>query len=163
MIDANAAQSAGPLWVPEGLLPKDHILGPRELHGVASPELYEKRQKLSYVLGAARAPFLNWRPPWVYTGQPLPMIVSGSQWQLVCPCGNYPSFEPEWALACCFECMAVIRQQPREFWWFAQQVLVRRPKLENRHWLIGESVRTLVRENVEHGDPIPEGADRWLM
>ena len=135
------------------ILPTDHLLGPRELHGAATPEQYLLQQRVSILEKRTRFPFLNWRLPFLHLGAPVPFKVSDSCWQLACPCGNYPSYAPEWALAACFSCGAIYRQAPPYDWRDVQRVLVNRAKLGERHMLIGQTVEELRAENRAHGEP----------
>jgi len=81
----------------------------------------------------------------------MPVRVSGGYWVVMCVCGNAPSAHPDWHLACCFECGAIYRYldvpiDRAEI----ESVLVRRP-MAHRHWVVGETVADLARENAAHG------------
>jgi len=141
------------------ILPTDHLLGPRELYGAPSPEIYIQMQVMSIRAKMKQFPFLNWRVPFVHTGKPVPLIVADSLWQLVCGCGgNFPSYDPHWEVAACFSCGAVYRQAPPRDWRRIEEVLVCRPVPGDRHLTVGQTVADLVRENREHGDPVPAWA-----
>lgn len=135
------------------ILPTQYLLRPRELHGAISPEHYLQMQAASIRAKMRQFPFLNWQPPFVYAGT-VPLKVSDSCWQLVCECGNFPAYDPEWEMACCFSCGAVYYQPPPSDWRDIQRVLVNRPRLQNRHMLPGQTLNDLMRENLEHGDAI---------
>lgn len=135
------------------IFPSDRLLGPRELHGATSPASYLTMQKSSIHAKMRSFSALNWREPFV-SPYVAALKVSDSCWQLVCECGNCPSYDPEWALAACFTCGAVYRQPPPEDWREIQRILTLRPRLNNRHMLPGQTLADLVAENLEHGDPV---------
>ena len=135
------------------LLPTDRLLRPRELHPyVQTPAGYRRAQMRAIRQQMAAFPNLNWQWPWRYFGT-VALKVSDSQWQLVCACGNYPLYDPEWELACCYTCGAVYEQAPPSDWREIERVLVNRPRLNNRHMLVGQPLADLIAENFEHGDP----------
>jgi|TARA_Y100000310_G_scaffold98201_1_gene95919 hypothetical protein len=135
------------------LLPTDHLLRPRELHPrVRTAADYRTQQRIAIEQKMQEFPGLNWERPWRHIGAGV-VKVSDSQWQIVCICGNYPLYDPEWQLACCYSCGAIYEQAPPEEWREIERVLVARPKLGMRHWLPGETLADLVAENLAHGDP----------
>src|SRR3990167_144474 len=122
------------------VLPTDHVLCPRELHpGVSTPYDYLRAQAQAIRSKQLQFPHLNWQLPWLYVGEPVSVKVSSSCWQLICSCGNYPLYDPEWQLACCYTCGAVYRQPPPDAWQEIERLLVLRPLLHTRNWLPEET------------------------
>jgi len=138
------------------ILPTGYLLRPCDLYPYV-------KTAADYLLGQQHAiekkiiafPNLNWNLPWECVVV-APLKVSDSCWQLVCPCGNYPSYDPTWQLACCYSCGAIYRQPPPAEWELVQQVLIQRKKHHQRHWLVGETLADLIAENLAHGDAVPQ-------
>lgn len=127
---------------------------PKHLHpNVSSPQDYVQAQATSIRSKMAAFPNLHWQLPFRHVGDPVPVKVSESCWQLVCSCGNTPMYDPEWALACCYTCGAVYDQGPPKDWREIERVLLNRPNQINRHMLVGQTLDELRAENREHGDP----------
>ena len=131
----------------------DKILRPKHIHpNVSSSDDYMREQYKSIGQKAHAFPHLNWRQPFVHS-EVVPFKVSDGHWQVVCECGNHPAYDPEWELACCFTCGAIYEQEPPDDWEEIERVLLNRPKQNNRHMLVGQTVEELKAENREHGDP----------
>lgn len=72
---------------------------------------------------------------------------------VLCPCGNAPSYDPEWQMACCFEWHGVIYRGvlAPERWREAEAILLLRP-MAARNWDPAiESIGDLVEDNRTHG------------
>ena len=136
------------------LLPTDCLLRPKHLHPrVSTPDDYLREQWQSIIAKKQAFPHLGWQLPWAFVGT-APIKVSDGQWQIVCGCGqNTPLYDPEWELACCFTCGAIIRQTPPLEWREIERVLLNRPNMTNRHMLVSQTLAELCAENREHGDP----------
>ena len=129
-----------------------HEIGrPLHAHGVRTPGEYRERQRIHLAELRRARPAIVWGEPHDAIVQPLP-FVSGGRWVVQCPCGNAPSADPGWRLACCFECGAIYADLafPLEIAWI-EALLLARPAQQNRHWFPHESVADLARENTEHG------------
>jgi hypothetical protein len=136
------------------LVPTDRLIYPRDIHPFAgSPEAYCAQQRAALVRKRAAFPHAGYPEPWVSVGI-APVKISDGHWQLVCACGNYPAYDPTWALACCFRCGAIYRQAPPVEWREIEAVLLKRPRPTSRHWLPGETLEDLRRENLAHGDEV---------
>ena len=74
----------------------------------------------------------------------------------ICACGNAPSVDPRWNLACCFECGAVYTNLvfPAS-WELVERVLLSRARMSERNSLPGETLSSLSAENEAHGDDVP--------
>ncbi len=106
-----------------------HRIGrPREAHGVNSPEEYMQRAK-EFLLRHGQRPTLRERQ-----GPQPTAYVSDGRWVCDCDCGNGPSVDPEWRLAVCFECGSVWRPVIPARYREAEQLLLARPDVRNRHW-----------------------------
>jgi hypothetical protein len=135
------------------LLPVDELLRPRHLHPrVNTPEDYLRAQRQSILAKRAAFPNLRWQLPW-YAVEEVPLKICNSEWQLICPCGNTPLYDPEWQLACCFSCGAIYRQAPPDDWREIEAVMVKRHHIDHRHMLPGQTVEELRQENRDHGEP----------
>lgn len=79
--------------------------------------------------------------------------VDHGRWCADCPeCGHGMFTHRDWRIACCGECGAVYEHVT-----FPSQVdeieflLLQRPRRENHNWSPGETVATLLSENLAHG------------
>ena len=134
--------------------PSTQLMRPKHLHpNVSTPAEYVRAQTRSLQVKQEQFPNLHWPLPALHTGTPAPVKVSESCWQVVCPCGNTPMYDPKWALACCYTCGAIYVQQPPEDWREIERVLLNRPNQINRHMLVGQTLDELRAENRKHGDP----------
>jgi len=84
----------------------DEIMTPRHVHNASSQEDYRLKQKIYIQQGRAARPELKWCDPWLSLDHP-EVLIAGGKWLVFCGCGNYPSVDPGWRLACCFECGAI--------------------------------------------------------
>lgn len=125
---------------------------PKHIHNATTPEAYREIQRTFIAQMKQARPHWPWRDPWVYVGEPKRAIVTGGFWKLLCDCGNAPSVEPSWKLACCFECGAMYEDVviPDE-WREIEATLLARPLMATRNWLPGETVDELLSETSEHG------------
>jgi hypothetical protein len=91
----------------------------------------------------------------------VPAFISANRWIVLCPhCRGGISCLPDWDAACCFECGAVLDAISfPENYADIEATLLERPGLYNRNYMIGETLRDLVRDNLEHGFP-PGDSDR---
>ena len=141
--------------IPFSVLPTTRFLGPRDLYPQLRTEAeYLELQRASILAKRAQFQTLNWRMPFLHDGA-APFKVSDGMAQVVCvySCGNYPSYDAEWGLACCFTCGAIYRQAPPEDWLEIERVLINRPNPASRHMLPGQTLDELRAENRAHGDP----------
>lgn len=123
---------------------------PREAHEVQTATAY-RRWHAAQIQRAKRArPSLPWRPPFEAQITARPEIRQG-RWVLACPCGNAPSYDPDWQLACCVECGAVYTVAPPPDAAQIEAVLMMRPRMQNRNYLATETVTELRVENLAHG------------
>ena len=91
--------------------------------------------------------------------------VSDGRWVCQCACGNCPSVDPDWRLAVCFTCGAILRPLVPPDVEAAEAALLARPHPNLRHYFPGRKeaqkwglrvrvrARDLERENVDHGLP----------
>jgi hypothetical protein len=132
--------------------PYNRIGRPLEAHGARTVGEYYARQA-QHIEDMKRArPELAWRDPFIVeSASPRPFI-SGGRWVVICPCGNAPSFDPEWRVALCFECGAqyVGVAVPKE-WESIEAALMARPSMTNRHMTLGETAADLIDENRARG------------
>ena len=96
--------------------------------------------------------------------------VSDGRWVCDCSCGNSPSVEPDWHLAVCSTCGAILRPLVPPDVAAAEAALLARPHPNLRHYFPGskearkwglrvrERAPDLERENVEHGLPARRSA-----
>ena len=135
------------------LIPTDVLLRPRHIYpDVSTPAHYLAAQAIAIVQKMQHFPNLRWREPF-FSAVTVPVKVSDGHVQVVCACGNYPAYDPEWQLACCFTCGAIYRQAPPDGWTEIERVLLSRPLQNTRHMLVGQTLDELRAENREHGDP----------
>jgi hypothetical protein len=152
--------------------PYARIGRPLEAHGVSTPEVYRAAQA-AFIRGMQAArPWLAWRDPFVSDAPPASgAVISGGCWKVVCDaCGNAPAYDPDWQLACCFECGAIYQNLPPPTDWdLAEQVLLSRAAMATRNWWPGDvtqgnpTVATLVIENGERADPVSENMNATLL
>jgi hypothetical protein len=130
------------------------IGGPREAHGVDSPDSYARRAK-AFLIKHGLSTGLQDRP------QTPSAYVSDGRWVVDCDCGNAPSASHEWGLAICFECGSVYRPHFPADRGEIEAELLKRP-VANRHffgdtWVAFrrrrsvDTLDTLRAENVAHG------------
>ncbi len=137
------------------LIPTDRIFGPRELHGIATARQYRTLVKRTMAKGRAAYPALTWPPPHdVPLQPPHRIVVNRSRWQVPCDCGNYPLYDPEWQIAGCLDCGAIYVGPPPRLWRQLRDLLLARPRLENRNW-VGEPLDVILAENVANGVGAP--------
>jgi hypothetical protein len=134
-----------------GLWPSDSLLTPLHVHGARTADEYRAMQRRAITNGKTQRPALGWREPWVAPGA-REAFVSGGKWIVACDCGNGPSADRTWQLACCFECGAVYEvvvfpDDVAEI----ERLLLARPKVGTRHWRQTETTADLARENAQHG------------
>jgi hypothetical protein len=134
-----------------GLWPSDSLLTPLHVHGARTADEYRALQRRVISNGKAQRPALGWREPWVVPGG-REAFVSGGKWIVSCDCGNGPSADPTWTIACCFECGAVYEDvsfpaDAAEI----ERLLLARAKVGTRHWRVSETAADLARENAQHG------------
>ena len=138
--------------------PTHVILGPRHVHpGVNTPADYRRAHVNALEQGRRQYPNLDWPSPWRSVARTR-VIVAGGAWQVPCAtsdCVNFPAYDPEWGIACCWECGAVYELAPPEEWREAERVLVNRPAraLRNWNWPALETIEMLRAQNREQGDP----------
>lgn len=104
------------------------------------------------------------------SGQRPTAYVSDGRWVCDCSCGNSPSVDPEWRLAVCFRCGAIIRPLVPPDVGAAEAALLARPHPSLRHYFPGhkearkwglpvrERAPDLERQNLENGLPARAGA-----
>jgi len=124
------------------------LYGPREQHRVNSVEKYLKAHR------TAIAKKQHYGSQFVVHDEHAPIAaqIRGNAWVIQCECGAGNATDPQWQIACCFACGAVHRQVvfPKDAA-AIEKVLLERPKVQNRHWMPGETVDDLIAENVAHG------------
>lgn len=133
------------------LWPSDSLMTPLHVHGARTSDEYRAMQRRIIVNGRALRPALQWREPWVAPAGRA-VTVSGGKWVVSCDCGNGPSADPSWRLACCFECGAVYERlvfpdEAAEI----ERLLLARPRIGTRHWSPTETAADLARENARQG------------
>lgn len=124
---------------------------PAEAHNVRTPEEYRAYQARVIAHNRAHLPQRRWRDPFVADVAVQPFVNAG-RWVVSCPaCANAPLYDPEWQLACCCECGAIFEEvEPPAEWRAIETLLMARP-LGNRHWMPGEPLAELARDNQAHG------------
>lgn len=123
---------------------------PGHQHNVPTRAAYAARQAAFIQAGRVRYPRLTWRDP-VTVDDPIPAVISGGFWIVHCPCGNGPAADPEWRLACCFECGAMYTSVVVPAAWRGiESALLERSEMATRNWLPGETVGDLQRETLAH-------------
>lgn len=127
---------------------------PAEAHGVRTPEEYRARQRKQLIDGRRAFPERTWPDQWLVI-DPAAAEVNAGRWIVRCTCGNAPSVDPEWGLACCLECFAIFERvlfpDDRET---GERLLMARPEMRNRNWLPHEGVEDLRLENLRHGHEV---------
>jgi hypothetical protein len=137
----------------------------RELHG----EVLDPREHLLrlYPDVADRVPPLD---RVVLTAVALPARVNHGVWIASCPCGARGTPAPGGVvftatpLVCCARCgnqaagrgwrpVALPNEPTRRR---IEAILLCRPRVEDRNWEPGETLDDLMRQNREHGDPVPD-------
>lgn len=128
---------------------------PLEAYNVTSASLYVGKCLQHFRSLALERPFVKW--PEVHRAMPPigPEIRQGA-WKLPCTCGDFPSYDPEWRCAACFNCGAVYQDvTPPPGWEAAEMLLMVRPDAITRNWWhvdgVMESLETLREENRAHG------------
>lgn len=139
------------------------IARPLHQHNARTPEEYRQKQAAFIARGRLKRPYLNWRDPVVVPDQ-VAAFVSGGCWVVLCPCGNAPAADPEWRLACCFECGAIYEGVSfPDSWQDVEAVLVARPKMHQRNANPSERLSVLASENVAHGHAVSASVTSMLM
>jgi hypothetical protein len=134
--------------------PYSRLARPLELHNVRTADAYRAAQAAQIKEGRRRHPALHWRDPFTYTGPDrVVILVTGGAWKVVCPdCGNAPAYDPEWQLACCFECGARFEGlAPPADAAQIEALLMARPRVSTRNWMPRDTIADLVAENRAHG------------
>jgi len=137
---------------------------PFHVHTVNSIEAYERKQRLSIIRKKRVYPNLEWRDP-IHVELKPPPFIGGGYWKIMCPCMNAPSADPDWRVACCFECGAIYTQlefPENELRQRAERVLLFRGYEHQRNWNPRiETLNALVIENLQNGDAIPN--ESWAL
>lgn len=142
----------------------DKIGTPEDAHNVRSPQ--------DYVAMARKVLSGNGvRPGRVHAvAAPVEAYVSDGRWVVQCACGNGPSAHPEWRLAVCFLCGAILEAVFPPNWRTGEAILLAREAPTRRHWFPhervarrhgierAESVLALARENRRHDRPVRRAA-----
>lgn len=130
------------------------IARPLDEHGVATPDLYLARLRKHIAAVRRTRPSPHVVLPAPHDGDPAlvaPRVRQG-RWLILCPCGDAPSYDPDWQLAVCLNCAAVYRDvAPPEGWRDIEAVLMARPELATRNYEPHETVAGLRLENAVHG------------
>lgn len=129
----------------------DVIQTPAQIHGSQLGRTISTPEQL-LAIHAAELKQHHKHEQWRYE-QEVPAFISRNRWYLHCPhCRGGVSCGPAWPIACCFECGAVFDHVwfP-ENWKEIEAVLLARPALDNRHWLLGETLEQLIEQNVSRG------------
>ena len=134
----------------------NRIERPEDAHNVRTPAEYMRLLANHIARARASRPSAHIQWPTPHDGGPVTPVISQGRWLVACPCGNYPSYDPEWELAVCLDCAAVYKPKPPARWIDIEQCLMRRPLIVNRNMEAGETLAVLRRENDEHG--LGEGA-----
>lgn len=134
------------------------LLRPQQVHGVATPEHYRAFQADLLRRNRTAQPWANWPEPFASVDAPT-VYVGAGKWLVRCVCGNCPSVDPDWRLACCAECGAIYEDlvMPADAE-AIEAVLMLRAKPLHRNWRPPETVADLVAENLDAGEPVPEEA-----
>lgn len=124
---------------------------PEHIHNVQTPDDYKAFQAAMLQLQNGKRPQDRALAPWTCLA-PRAVYVAFGKWLLRCVCGNAPSVDPEWRLACCLECGAVFEQVavPADYQ-AIEAVLLLRPAMRNQNWLPTETLDDLRAENAAHG------------
>lgn len=125
------------------------IKGPRELHSARTPEQYISKH--SVWIERRKAEGHRVEPH--LSHEPIAASVDRlSGWIVRCDCGSGNSTDPEWGIACCFDCGAIHTHVtfPDE-WREIERLLLLRPKQINRSWEPHESLADLRAQNAENG------------
>jgi hypothetical protein len=123
----------------------------RQAHGAISPADYRQRQAVFIARNELKRPDLRFGQPHD-DASALVARISGGWWIVDCgSCGNCPSTDPDWAIACCFECGAVYVGVifPDNRIELEAALLVR--PMKYRHWAPPETVENLQAENLLRG------------
>lgn len=127
---------------------------PAQVHHVDSPEAYRRFQRavLAHNFDAGKG---RTREPWICPVS-RPVYVAMGKWLIRCVCGNAPSVDPSWRLACCIECGAVFEglDVPAEYE-AIEAVLLERPVIGTQAMHAGETLEQLKAENRAHGIAVP--------
>lgn len=134
--------------------PYARIGRPLEAHEAHSPNDYLRIQATEIKNKQRVRPSLKWRDPFISIAHCSPPLISGGRWVVVCGCGNAPSYDPDWRMACCLECGAIyLKVDPPADWEEKERVVMARPVMGTRHARPDESLAELIRQNMERGDP----------
>lgn len=132
------------------------IARPEDAHGVVSPDAYVRILHEHIVKQKRARPSVHLQWPEPHVADPIQPVIQQGRWLVPCPCGNFPSYDPEWQLAVCLDCAAIYKSAPPCDWREIEACLMRRPNAENRNMEHDETLADLRRENDEHG--LGEGA-----
>lgn len=105
---------------------RQRIGNPEIAHGVDSPEAYREHARV-FLAKAGMVDVLH------EVAERPAAFVSDGRWVCGCACGNGPSAHPEWGLAICLECGAVLRPRFPRDWRVVETVLLERPEPHQRH------------------------------
>src|SRR3990172_10517040 len=70
---------------------------------VAHPEALLRHHREWFQRLKLQHPSFEWPAPHQISVLLTPFVNAG-RWMLQCPCGDYPIVEPQWHMACCFQC-----------------------------------------------------------
>lgn len=122
------------------------IVTAREQHAVKTPQEYLGKHAAAIArLQKAGMRYAVHHSP----GIPLARIFAG-QWVIDCECRAGNATDPRWGFACCFGCGAIHRQIifPAD-WEAIERALIERTQPAHRHWLPGEPIENLMKENAD--------------
>jgi hypothetical protein len=129
------------------------LLRPFQVHHVDTPEQYRAFQATVIATNRQRYPKRTWTDPWVCNAV-RPVYVALGKWLLRCVCGNAPSVDPDWELACCCECGAIYEHVVMPpHWQDIEAALLLRPSILNHGWSPTETVADLHAETLRRMPP----------
>jgi len=130
------------------------ILTARGLHGVRDLGKYRQLHKAKLAKMRQRGVPIREHA----ASDPLIARVNHGVWIGDCACRSGVGVTPEWEEARCFGCGAVYTRLvvPKERV-AIEAVLLERPNQQNRNWEPGESLSSLVADNIAHGIESEEG------
>lgn len=132
------------------------IYGPQEHHRVRSVEEY-RRAQAAFIAKQAQS---GARVAVHDSPAPLVARIDANTWLIDCECGAGNATHPDWALACCFGCgaihTAIVFPDPL-LRGAIETVLLGRPRPFDRSWRPGETLETLVAENLAINAAVPAG------
>lgn len=100
-------------------------------------------------------------PDWELCDSPVTAWINQGNWAADCECGGSMIVEPGEPYICPDCCNAAQGGKARPVIWPDEKkdieaVILERPFPRNRNWLATETLETLVEQNVEKGDGVPE-------